>query len=135
MSEVTQVLALEQGENRAAEELLPLVYDELRRLAAWHLANERPGQTLQATALAHEAWLRLVGRRPLWEGRRLFFGAAVEAIRRILVENAGRKKCLKGGGQLDRVEFEGGHSLTYAKESRRTGVCRTRVFLRGNAHR
>ena len=108
MSEVTQILtAMEQGENRAAEELLPLVYDELRRLAAWHLANERPGQTLQATALVHEAYLRLVGKQdPLWQGRRHFFGAAAEAMRRILVENARRKSRLKRGGQFERVEFE-----------------------------
>jgi len=78
MSEVTQIFtALEQGENRAAESLLPLVYDELRRLAAWHLANERPGQTLQATALVHEAYLRLVGKdNSQWQGQRHFFGAA-----------------------------------------------------------
>src|SRR5438045_4037917 len=108
MPEVTQILAaLEQGETRAAEELLPMVYDELRRLAAWHLANERPGQTLQATALVHEAYLRLVGKEdPLWQGRRHFFGAAAEAMRRILVENARRKSRLKRGGQFERVEFE-----------------------------
>ena len=108
MSEVTQILAaLEEGKNQAAEELLPLVYDELRRLAAWHLANERPGQTLQPTALVHEAYLRLVGKEdPQWEGRRHFFGAAAEAMRRILVENARRKKRLKRGGHLERVELE-----------------------------
>ncbi|HTL55126.1 MAG TPA: sigma-70 family RNA polymerase sigma factor [Candidatus Limnocylindrales bacterium] len=105
MSEVTQILtALEQGENRAAEALLPLVYDELRRLAAWHLANERPGQTLQATALVHEAYLRLVG--PQWQGQRHFFAAAAEAMRRILIENARRKNRLKRGGHLQRVELE-----------------------------
>ena len=108
MSEVTQILtALEQGKNRTAAELLPLVYDELRRLAAWHLANERPGQTLQATALVHEAYLRLVGKDdPQWQGRRHFFGAAAEAMRRILIENARRKKRLKRGGHLQRVELE-----------------------------
>lgn len=108
MSEVTQILtALEQGENRAAEALLPLVYNELRRLAAWHLANERPGQTLQATALVHEAWLRLVGKdNPQWHGQRHFFGAAAEAMRRILIENARRKRRLKRGGDLERVELE-----------------------------
>src|SRR5690349_1314161 len=108
MSEVTQILAeLEQGQNRAAEALLPLVYDGLRRLAAWHLANERPGQTLQATALVHEAYLRLVGKGdPQWEGQRHFFAAAAEAMRRILVENARRKKRLKRGGHLERVDFE-----------------------------
>ena len=106
MSDVTQILsALERGQARAAEELLPLVYDELRRLAAWHLANEQPGQTLQATALVHEAYLRLVGKEdPQWNGRRHFFGAAAEAMRRILVENARRKKRLKRGGDLERVD-------------------------------
>ena len=108
ISDVTKIITrLEQGENRAAEELLPLVYGELRRLAAWHLANERPGQTLQATALVHEAYLRLVGKEdPQWHGRRHFFGAAAEAMRRILVENARRKNCLKRGGHLERVELE-----------------------------
>jgi RNA polymerase sigma factor (TIGR02999 family) len=108
MSEVTQIFtALEQGENRAAESLLPLVYDELRRLAAWHLANERPGQTLQATALVHEAYLRLVGKdNSQWQGQRHFFGAAAEAMRRILIENARRKNRLKRGGHLERVELE-----------------------------
>jgi RNA polymerase sigma factor (TIGR02999 family) len=108
MSEVTQILTeVENGEDRAAEELLPLVYVELRRLAAWHLANERPGQTLQATALVHEAYLRLVGKEdPQWKGQRHFFGAAAEAMRRILVENARRKHRLKRGGHLERVELE-----------------------------
>ena len=108
MSEITQILTeLEQDENRAAEALLPLVYDELRRLAAWHLANERPGQTLQATALVHEAYLRLVGKdNPQWQGQRHFFGAAAEAMRRILIENARRKRRLKRGGDLERVELE-----------------------------
>lgn len=108
MPEVTQILtALERGKDIAAEELLPLVYGELRRLAAWHLANERPGQTLQATALVHEVYLRLVGKEdPHWSGQRHFFGAAAEAMRRILVENARRKKRLKRGGDLERVELE-----------------------------
>jgi RNA polymerase sigma factor (TIGR02999 family) len=109
MSEVTQLLsALERGQAHAAEELLPLVYDELRRLASWRLANEQPGQTLQATALVHEAYLRLVGEGdPQWNGRRHFFGAAAEAMRRILVESARRKKRLKRGGDLERVELDG----------------------------
>ena len=108
MTEITQILSeLERGQPHAAAELLPLVYDELRRLAAWHLANERPGQTLQATALVHEAYLRLTGKEDLqWNGRRHFFGAAAEAMRRILVENARRKKRLKHGGNLERVEIE-----------------------------
>ncbi len=109
MSEVTKLLAaVENHQPRAAEELLPLVYDELRRLAAWRLANESPGQTLQATALVHEAYLRLVGKEdPQWNGRRHFFGAAAEAMRRILVENARRKKRLKRGGNQERVELDG----------------------------
>jgi RNA polymerase sigma factor (TIGR02999 family) len=108
MPEVTQVLmAMQGGESQALEELLPLVYQELRRLAAWHLANERPGQTLQATALVHEAYLRLVGKEDhQWNGRRHFFGAAAEAMRRILVENARRKSRQKRGGQLERVDLE-----------------------------
>jgi RNA polymerase sigma factor (TIGR02999 family) len=109
MSEATRILsALAQGDAHAAEELLPVVYDELRRLAAWHLSNEKPGQTLQATALVHEAYLRLVGKEDVqWESRRHFFGAAAEAMRRILVENARRKKRLKHGGNLERVDLEG----------------------------
>jgi RNA polymerase sigma factor (TIGR02999 family) len=108
MSEVTRVLTeLQRDQAQAATELLPLVYDELRRLAAWHLANERPGQTLQATALVHEAYLRLTGKEdPQWKGRRHFFGAAAEAMRRILIENARRKKRLKHGGSLERVDVD-----------------------------
>jgi RNA polymerase sigma factor (TIGR02999 family) len=108
VSDITVILdAVERGDARAAEELLPLVYDELRRLAAWRLANERPGQTLQATALVHEAYLRLVGKGdPLWHGRRHFFAAAAEAMRRILVENARRKRRVKHGGQMERVNVE-----------------------------
>jgi RNA polymerase sigma factor (TIGR02999 family) len=108
MADVTQILkVLEQDRGQSATELLPLVYGELRRLAAWHLANEKPGQTLQATALVHEAYLRLVGREdPRWNGRRHFFGATAEAMRRILVENARRKKRLKHGGHLERVDAD-----------------------------
>jgi RNA polymerase sigma factor (TIGR02999 family) len=112
MSEVTQMLtAIERGEPRAAEELLPLVYAELRQLAAQKLSQEKPGQTLQATALVHEAWLRLVGpesggAQAKWNGRRHFFGAAAEAMRRILIENARRKQSLKYGGGLERVNWE-----------------------------
>ncbi len=112
MAEVTQILtAIERGDPRAAEELLPLVYDELRRMAAAKLAQEKPGQTLQATALVHEAWLRLVGcdqevDQPKWNGRWHFFGAAAEAMRRILVENARRKKRLRHGAGLARVELD-----------------------------
>lgn len=105
MSEVTRILKLiDDGEDRLSQELLPLVYDELRRLAAQKMAMERPGQTLQATALVHEAWLRLVGKQDRrWENRRHFLGAAAEAMRRILVENARRKAREKHGGDLSRV--------------------------------
>lgn len=107
MSEVTRVLtAVERGDIGAAEALLPLVYDELRHLAAARLAQERPGQTLQATALVHEAWLRLVQAEPQhWQGRRHFFAAAAEAMRRILIENARRKQRLKHGGGWQRVDL------------------------------
>jgi RNA polymerase sigma factor (TIGR02999 family) len=97
MSEVTRILnAIEQGDPHAADQLLPLVYEELRRLAAQKLAHETPGQTLQATALVHEAYLRLVGTNPTahWNSRGHFFAAAAEAMRRILVENARRKQRL-----------------------------------------
>jgi RNA polymerase sigma factor (TIGR02999 family) len=109
MNDVTRVLsAIEQGDPTAAGELLPLVYDELRRLAKQRLAQEKPGQTLQATALVHEAYLRLVGGQTSghWDSRRHFFAAAAEAMRRILVENARRKKRLRHGGSCDRVELD-----------------------------
>ena len=105
MSDVTRILsAIEQGDPHAAEQLLPLVYDELRTLAAGKMAEEKPGQTLQATALVHEAYLRLVDvdRRQQWDGRRHFFAAAAEAMRRILVEQARRKGRLRHGGGLTR---------------------------------
>jgi RNA polymerase sigma factor (TIGR02999 family) len=107
-SDVTSILsAIEQGEPRAAEQLLPLVYDELRKLAAQKLAQEKPGQTLQATALVHEAYVRLVGAAdPGWDSRGHFFAAAAEAMRRILVENARRKASRKSGEGLDRVDIE-----------------------------
>src|SRR6266705_1178498 len=111
MSDVTQILqAVERGDAKAAHELLPLVYNELRRLAAYRMANEAPGHTLQPTALVHEAWLRLVGNEnQKWNGRAHFFGAAAEAMRRILIENARRKRAARhGGGQakLDIQEIE-----------------------------
>ena len=109
MSNVTRILtAIERGDVQAADELLPIVYEELRQLAAQMLARERPGQTLQATALVHEAYLRLVGSEDEgWQGRRHFFGAAAEAMRRILVDNARRKAALKRGGHLGRVDLAG----------------------------
>jgi RNA polymerase sigma factor (TIGR02999 family) len=108
MDGVTQILAsIEQGDPRAAEQLLPLVYDELRKLAAVRMAAESPDQTLQATALVHEAYLRLVDvkRASSWHSRGHFFAAAAEAMRRILVENARRKRSLKAGGQFTRVDL------------------------------
>jgi len=108
MPGVTQILkSLEAGQCHAAAELLPLVYDELRRLAACRLANEKPGQTLQATALVHEAWLKLAGgeAKPRWNDRTHFFAAAAEAMRRILVDNARRKRCVRHGGELERVDL------------------------------
>jgi len=106
---MTQLLAaLQPGDAQSATALLPLVYDELRRLAAGKMAREMPGQTLQATALVHEAWLRLVSsEHQTWQNRAHFFGAAAEAMRRILVENARRKHELKHGGKWQRVEWEG----------------------------
>lgn len=106
--EVTQILsAVAMGEPQAAEKLLPLVYDELRRVAAAQLAQERPGQTLQATALVHEAYLRLLGGgADSWENRRHFFAAAAEAMRRILVERARRRRRIRHGGGHERVDFE-----------------------------
>jgi RNA polymerase sigma factor (TIGR02999 family) len=109
MSDVTRILdALAQGDAHAAEQLLPLVYEELRRLAAQRLAREAPGQTLQATALVHEAYLRLVGTGPAqdWNSRGHFFAAAAEAMRRILVEKARRKRCLRHGGGQTRIELD-----------------------------
>src|SRR4051794_25384986 len=103
MSDVTRILSqIEQGDPQAAEKLLPLVYDELRKLAAAKLIQEKPGQTLQATALVHEAYLRLVDAEQAsqWNSRGHFFGAAAEAMRRILVDNAKRKGRLKRGGAL-----------------------------------
>jgi RNA polymerase sigma factor (TIGR02999 family) len=106
MTEVTRILsAIEQGDPRAAEQLLPLVYDELRRLAAQRLAHEKPGQTLQATALVHEAYLRLVGEQH-FDNRGHFFAAAAEAMRRILLNRARDKKRLKRGGERQRVDLD-----------------------------
>jgi RNA polymerase sigma factor (TIGR02999 family) len=110
MSELTAILAaVEKGDLRSAERLLPLVYDELRNLAAQKLANEKPGQTLQATALVHEAYLRLLGgdqrTEQTWDHRGHFFAAAAEAMRRILVDAARHKKALKCGGELVRQEL------------------------------
>jgi RNA polymerase sigma factor (TIGR02999 family) len=114
MSDVTRILnAIDQGDPQAANQLLPLVYDELRRLAAQRLSHEKPGQTLDSTALVHEAYLRLVAggdasatNEPHWKSRGHFFGAAAEAMRRILIENARRKLRLKHGGDRQRVDLD-----------------------------
>src|SRR5437660_6459483 len=108
MSDVTRILdAIQHGDPKATEELLPLVYEELRKLAACKMANEAPGQTLQPTALVHEAWLRLAGDEDqAWDSRAHFFGAAAEAMRRILIENARRKKALRHGGGQARLNVE-----------------------------
>ena len=108
MSEFTRLLQLaEQGNPKAADELLPLVYDELRHIAAAKMARESPGQTLQPTALVHEAWLRLGGDdQPNWQNRAHFFAAAGEAMRRILIEKARRRQRLRHGGGLERVDLD-----------------------------
>src|SRR6516164_8183175 len=118
MNEVTRILsAVEQGDPHAANQLLPLVYDELRKLAAQKLAHEQPGQTFQATALVHEAYLRLVGDQH-FDNRRHFFAAAAEAMRRILVENARRKKRLKHGGGRRRCELQEDHRIELPPDDR-----------------
>jgi RNA polymerase sigma factor (TIGR02999 family) len=108
MSDVTQILgAIQQGDPKAADELLPLVYQELRRLAAGRMANELAGQTLQPTALVHEVWLKLVGNgQQTWQNRAHFFGAAAEAMRRILIDNARRKRAKKNGGDQQRLDIQ-----------------------------
>jgi len=121
MSDLTNILSqIEAGDPSASEQLLPLVYNELRKLAAARLAQEKPGQTLQATALVHEAYLRLVGseqHEQSWDNRGHFFAAAAEAMRRILVENARRHASLKRGASANRVELD-----------ERTLVCEERTF-------
>ena len=120
MSDVTQILnAIEHGDPQAAEQLLPLVYDELRKLAAKKLAQEQPGLTLQATALVHEVYIRLVGNDPdkPWNSRGHFFAAAAESMRRILVDEARRRKAVKRGGQAGREELcESGLLTTEPRE-------------------
>lgn len=119
MNEVSRVLlALEQGDPLAADMLLPLVYEELRKLAGAKLAQEIPGQTLQPTALVHEAYLRLVGtgNKPHWDSRGHFFAAAAECMRRILVENARRKQSVKHGGGKQRIPLEEFHRVSESPE-------------------
>jgi RNA polymerase sigma factor (TIGR02999 family) len=142
MSEVTRILsAIEQGDPHAAEQLLPLVYDELRTLAAQKMAQEKPGQTLQATALVHEAYLRLVmspaspqrqqGEKPHWNSRGHFFAAAAEAMRRILVDQARRRKAAKRGGQAGREEL---HESVIAAAEPVEDVLALNDALEGLAH-
>jgi RNA polymerase sigma factor (TIGR02999 family) len=109
MSDVTQLIdAINHGDRQAADQLLPLLYDELRLLASHRLAHEKPGQTLQATALVHEAYMRLVGDNgnPKWDGRAHFFGAAAEAMRRILIDNARAKNAIKRGGERQQLALD-----------------------------
>ena len=111
MGDVTRILeAIDEGDTSAAKKLLPFVYDELRRLAAHKLAREKPGQTLQATALVHEAYVRLVGQEnPQWENQAHFFHAAAESMRRILVDNARSKHRLKRGGAFQQITLQDAH--------------------------
>jgi RNA polymerase sigma factor (TIGR02999 family) len=121
MTDVTRILsAIEQGDPHAAEQLLPLVYDELRKLAAQKLAQEAPGQTLEATALVHEGYLRLVDVEKVqhWNSRGHFFAAAAEAMRRILVEHARRKKAAKRGGQYRRVAVEAAELAAWQRDDK-----------------
>jgi RNA polymerase sigma factor (TIGR02999 family) len=118
MNEVTRILsAIEDGDPSAADQLLPLVYEELRMLAAQKLAHEKPGQTLEATALVHEAYLRLVdvNKTPRWDSRRHFFAAAAEAMRRILIEGARRKQTEKHGGQRQRTNLEDVEAFAHSR--------------------
>jgi RNA polymerase sigma factor (TIGR02999 family) len=122
MTDVTRIFsAIEQGDTKAAEQLLPLVYDELRKLAAQHLAGERPGHTLQPTALVHEAYLKLVGADPQqpWNGRVHFFAAAAEAMRRILIDHARRKHRVRRGGGMKRVELGEMDNIKMLTDNRR----------------
>ena len=126
MTDVTQILSeIEHGDPAAAERLLPLVYDELRKLAAAKLANEKPGQTLQATALVHETYLRLVGgeQTQQWDNRWHFFAAAAEAMRRITINRARDKKRIKRGGDFQRINLE------QAEIALDSDKCRSRAVL------
>jgi len=131
MHDVTQILSqIESGDPSAAEKLLPLVYDELRRLAAARLVQEKPGQTLQATALVHDAYIRLVDvdKAQHWDSRGHFFAAAAEAIRRILVENSRKKRRIRHGGDRQRVDLE--QDITIAEESDDRILCLDEVLTR-----
>jgi len=131
MHDVTQILSqIESGDPSAAEKLLPLVYDELRRLAAARLVQEKPGQTLQATALVHDAYIRLVDvdKAQHWDSRGHFFAAAAEAIRRILVENSRKKRRIRHGGDRQRVDLE--QDISIAEESDDRILCLDEVLTR-----
>src|SRR6516225_8044223 len=131
MADITRILsAIEQGDPSAAEELLPLVYDELRQLAAQKLAHEQPGQTLQATALVHEAYLRLVGGEQArdWAGRGHFFAAAAEAMRRILIDNARHKQTRKAGGGRRRLALDEALRQLEVEDPRKAELVKLRFF-------
>lgn len=140
MTDVTRILwQMESGDPSAAEKLLPLIYDELRKLAAARLAQEKPGQTLQATALVHDAYLRLVGhqgasdpRSPGWNGRGHFFGAAAEAMRRILVEQARRKQRVRHGGGHQRVDLNGQIQISQEGDDRLVALDEALQHLEGD---
>jgi len=138
MSDVTHILnAIENGDPKATNALLPLVYQELRRLAAHKMANEAPGQTLQPTALVHEAYLRLVGpaQSQHWDGRGHFFAAAAEAMRRILVDRAREKKALKRGGDLKRVDLDAVERMRVSRSGQVNFVAHGRLALTAHRHR
>ena len=138
MTDVTRILSLiEQGECSATEQLLPLVYDELRRLAKAKLAFEKPGHTLQATALVHEAYLRLVGkeRSEHWDNRGHFFAAAAEAMRRVLVDSARRKQSAKRGGQYARQDFDAVQLMGPVREERLLELDEALMKLEGTDQR
>ncbi len=124
MNDLTRILnAIDHGDPHAADELLPLVYEQLRHLAASKMAGETPGHTLQPTALVHEAWLRLVGNQNVqWDGRAHFFAAAAEAMRRILINNARRKRAVRHGGGQQRVNLEDIDVATSAKDNEMLAV-------------
>lgn len=124
MSDVTRILdRVQKGDPKAADELLPLVYQELRKLATHRMASEGPGQTLQPTALVHEAWLKLVGQEnPKFDGHAHFFAAAAEAMRRILIDNARRKRALRHGGGQERVDIDDVDLPAAAKDDELLGV-------------
>jgi len=124
MSDVTRILnAIELGDPKAADDLLPLVYEQLRHLAAHRLAHEAPGQTLQPTALVHEAWMRLIGNQNVqWNGRAHFFAAAAEAMRRILINNARRKSAIRHGGGQQRLDIQELEIATASKDDEMLAV-------------